>query len=473
MRRLCFVFVLGAAGCSSILGFDSPVLVTADGGADASWPTVTVIKDDSSTGTGIVTSNIGDLDCGVACDMASSSGIDPGTNVTLTATAGPGSLFLGWSGPCSGIVRTCTVTVGNPTTVTARFDTNPYNVIFITAETMHGNFGGVAIADEKCVEAAASAGLSGAFLAFVSEPENNARDWLVIPGSDPPVQPRGFVRMDGLPIADTVADLVAGHRVWYPITYDVNGVSRLRGNLEESMVYTGSNPDGTVAVDTCNGWSTDSNDVTSVSGQWGDIGGAWTMFSAFAYSCGDRPKALLCVQVNQSNELPPPAPTPGKKIWITRAGFTPGGGRAAADALCATELPAGVTSAVALLPTTSDPASDRVQTGTLYVRPDGIPVGTGAELIANAVRTGVWVHADGTYDHDPDPWTPFVWLGAPSFGALATAEINCVNWTSNAPTATGMMEYPAATIPWFGSRFGDSTPNATCDAPHLLYCVEP
>ena len=44
-----------------------------------------------------------------------------GTNVTLTATPGPGSLFTGWSGDCSGSVNPCTVKMDGIKSVTATF----------------------------------------------------------------------------------------------------------------------------------------------------------------------------------------------------------------------------------------------------------------------------------------------------------------------------------------------------------------
>src|SRR6185503_1672405 len=45
-----------------------------------------------------------------------------GLPITLTASAGPGTIFTGWSGGvCSGTAP-CTVTLGGNTTVTANFD---------------------------------------------------------------------------------------------------------------------------------------------------------------------------------------------------------------------------------------------------------------------------------------------------------------------------------------------------------------
>ena len=45
----------------------------------------------------------------------------PGTVVTITETPDPGSLWIGWSGACSGTATTCTVTMNSNLSVTANF----------------------------------------------------------------------------------------------------------------------------------------------------------------------------------------------------------------------------------------------------------------------------------------------------------------------------------------------------------------
>ena len=68
------------------------------------------------TGSGTVTSAPGSISCGATC---TGRYVD-GTSVVLTATAAKGSVFLGWSGPCSG-TGTCTVSVDGAKTVVAQF----------------------------------------------------------------------------------------------------------------------------------------------------------------------------------------------------------------------------------------------------------------------------------------------------------------------------------------------------------------
>lgn len=67
-------------------------------------------------GAGTVISNDGGINCGSSC----SSTYNTGTSVTLTATAGNGYTFSGWSGVCGG-TGTCVVTMTQSRSVTAIF----------------------------------------------------------------------------------------------------------------------------------------------------------------------------------------------------------------------------------------------------------------------------------------------------------------------------------------------------------------
>jgi beta-glucosidase len=75
---------------------------------------LTVSKSGSGTGT---VSAAGGISCGSTCSASYAAG----ALVTLTAAAGSGSAFGGWSGPCTGTAATCTVTVSAATTVGAAF----------------------------------------------------------------------------------------------------------------------------------------------------------------------------------------------------------------------------------------------------------------------------------------------------------------------------------------------------------------
>lgn len=71
----------------------------------------------STTGDGRVTSVPAGIDCGSTCGAS----YDADTVVTLTAAAGAGQVFDGWSGACSGPTTTCSVTVSAARSVSAAF----------------------------------------------------------------------------------------------------------------------------------------------------------------------------------------------------------------------------------------------------------------------------------------------------------------------------------------------------------------
>ncbi len=74
--------------------------------------------------------------------------------------------------------------------------------VFITSHSFDGNLGSLAGADEKCGQAAAAAGLTGTFKAWLSDSETGPADRFVhaqVP----------YVRTDGIRIADDWDDLVS------------------------------------------------------------------------------------------------------------------------------------------------------------------------------------------------------------------------------------------------------------------------
>lgn len=75
---------------------------------------ITVTK----TGSGTVESADRLIRCGNKCGAS----YNAGTLVTLTATAARDNVFTGWTGACTGVATTCTVTVQNAMNVSANFN---------------------------------------------------------------------------------------------------------------------------------------------------------------------------------------------------------------------------------------------------------------------------------------------------------------------------------------------------------------
>jgi M6 family metalloprotease-like protein len=80
-------------------------------------PTLTVVK--AGNGSGTVTS----ADGGISYGSDNQESYSPGTTVTLTAVAAPGSRFVGWSGGGLYGAGTATINLTSDTTVTATFST--------------------------------------------------------------------------------------------------------------------------------------------------------------------------------------------------------------------------------------------------------------------------------------------------------------------------------------------------------------
>ena len=88
-------------------------------------------------GGGAVAGSPAGIDCGPTCE----ADFEQGTEVTLTATAAPGSSFDGWAGAgCSG-AGACVVTIDRDTTVTAIFHAHPPHHGHRSHPSHHGHSG--------------------------------------------------------------------------------------------------------------------------------------------------------------------------------------------------------------------------------------------------------------------------------------------------------------------------------------------
>ncbi|MEO8302741.1 MAG: IPTL-CTERM sorting domain-containing protein [Betaproteobacteria bacterium] len=151
-------------GCSGtgtcVVTVNSAVTVTATFNAQF---VLTAAK--NGTGTGTVTSNVGGINCGATC---TSTPINSGTLVTLTAAPAGGSIFAGWSGGgCSG-TGTCVVTLTAATTVTATF-----NAAFTLTVAKAGNGTGTVTSDVggiNCGATCAASYTSGTVVTLTATP---------------------------------------------------------------------------------------------------------------------------------------------------------------------------------------------------------------------------------------------------------------------------------------------------------------
>ncbi len=119
---------LGLGGACSGLEPACPLTVDGDKHVTAAFVEVQpgmhalkVVK--GGSGAGAVSSDLPGIDCGWYCAWL----YEHDSVVTLSAAAGPGSAFNGWSGACSG-AGACSVTLDASTTVTATFEILTYTL---------------------------------------------------------------------------------------------------------------------------------------------------------------------------------------------------------------------------------------------------------------------------------------------------------------------------------------------------------
>jgi uncharacterized repeat protein (TIGR02543 family) len=101
--------------------------VTATFNSQATTFALNVTK--NGTGSGTVAG--GPINCGATCS-ANIASASPATQVTLTATPASGSTFAGWSGACTNVTGTCTVTMSAARSVTATFNSSSSFALSIT-----------------------------------------------------------------------------------------------------------------------------------------------------------------------------------------------------------------------------------------------------------------------------------------------------------------------------------------------------
>jgi hypothetical protein len=138
----------------------------------------------SGAGSGTVISTPSGIACGATCNASFQSG----TQVTLSAAAGSGSTFAGWSGGgCSGD-QTCTVTLGADTTVTASFAANSAGNLTLVAAVLPTSrsiaIGGTATAFATLIDAgpadastctiASATSIPASFVFQTTDPTTNA-----------------------------------------------------------------------------------------------------------------------------------------------------------------------------------------------------------------------------------------------------------------------------------------------------------
>ncbi len=321
-----------------------------------------------------------------------------------------------------------------------------YNVAFVTSTTqIPGAVGGVAGADSACMARAAAAGLSGRFVAWASTSTLFAPKRLA--GA------RGWVRTDGMAVADQTDDLAAG-ALLHPVRTDEYG-----RDVGKDQIHVATGTYGGVVNDNCDDFASTSAQVMVAYAFNG--ASAWTNTNTVACT---QPARFYCFQVDRNVALTY-AKAVGRIAFVSVADFTPSSGIAVADAICANEAAsAGLPGSYrALLGRSAASAASRFDTtGPTWVRPDGIALAASAQaFLQGDTETTMTITATGELRDVNEAITG---IGASAFDT-SDPTLTCDDWTN--PSGTDNLGYPYSTLSGvFSSTF------ASCDQRRPVYCLE-
>jgi hypothetical protein len=340
-----------------------------------------------------------------------------GEQVTVRAVSDANARFTGWSGDCSG-TGDCTLTMDRDVQATANFDfvdlglsAGQANLVFMTSRKFAVGSLTVDSADAACNQVAQAVGLSGAYAAFwgPTTSQFNASFSRLS-------KARGWMRMDGLPFADSVQGLM-GQQVFYPVRFDERGFPHDEDEFVAVGVEGISSPDADCSVP---GSVVVIGMPTGGAFSWMDWGGAGDCSGSYP---------LYCFEVDHVQPVTP-TKVQGRYAFVSTPIFNPGSGMSAADALCNQEaVAAGLPgSYLALLATTKDTAVSRFDTlGPPWVRPDGVPIALTAKLDSPApLLASINLAADGT-----NLYGTLAMTGAYSLHIPGDAASTCSNWTNS------------------------------------------
>ena len=410
------------------------------------------------TGNGTVTAP------GLTCSAVDCRGryeVDTQVTVHAELTNGSNLYFAGWGGDCAGILRDCMLTMSASRAVTAAFATQTHNLVFLTSVGYSGDLGGVTAYDQRCNERATAAGINNAagtgFIAFISDgtaPNSIFTRLDFMPG----VARHGFIRMDGRPVATRLEDEAASLVYNQPSFTEIG--TRYARDVPQ-YVWTGTPADGITVVTHCVAW-TNPGSAAKV----GYMGGGPGLYVEGTDAPCNVTRPVRCVGVTKNEDLPalPAVPSGGKIVFVT---LTEVQSTANMTQTCVSEAatPLPGRTFVALRSTTGAPASSLVSPTATYYRPDGVKVGTGAQLVTgDELDSGIWLRADGLFVSR----TAFAWTGSPAPNVMGTLDTTCQNWGSTLadPVHVGAVNDASR---WWRE---EETTQPRCSANHHVYCIE-
>jgi cysteine-rich repeat protein len=325
-----------------------------------------------------------------------------------------------------------------------------YNVAFVTSTTYSvPTLGGLTGADAACQARATAGGLSGHFVAWMSDSKTPVLTRLK--GA------RGWVRPDGKPFLDEAS----GQATYYPPRVTELGTVL----ASDDPPALGGYAEGSSGSE-CEDWTSTAAGNGFLHGDPTGGAGAWTgSYGDVACAAVFR---IYCFQNDFQNPLTFTKAS-GRLAFVSNKPWTPSGGLAGADGVCGADATAAGFSGTfkAMLATTTASAASRFSTaGGVWVRPDGIPLVAQASDMFSA--TGVLLAplqltAQGNYLGNYGGWSG-------SADPQKPGTNTCSNWTIGTSGSKGVSGRVL-----FG-QMPDMLafdPDSTCDSMYThLYCLQ-
>ncbi len=354
-----------------------------------------------------------------------------------------------------------------------------------------GGKSGLAAADSICQARARSAGLTGTYVAWLSDSNNDAYCRVLgLSGKrgdascsetllgDRKVGP--WIRTDGHPVFLSYARgfNLETTEMLVPVNHDENGADAGGANL---LVWTGSDDSGRYALShgSCNDWTSADAARTAAWGLGSGTSGSWT--TANSSSCGNETYGrLYCFDVSAKAQTLPEYKQHNSRLAFLSSEFGYGNlsawnhakglsGVAAADAVCQSlATSAGFRNPGTYKAWLSDDAfsaASRIKSNGPWSRPDGVLVARDkSALLGGRLFSPVSLTEQGRYFASAWAWTGTLGRGVIAAGA------NCGNWTSASPTLLGKRGDSSVTLGEWTDADGWYT--ASCDRLLRLYCFE-
>ncbi len=381
---------------------------------------VTLRKYNLSGADGTISlSGPGGVGCGVSC-IATTSVLPYGQYMLSGVVDGGTNVVLGWPQGCSGTASSCMVSVDADKTFVVVFGP-PSNYVFaLSLDVAPGALGGVGGADTRCQNAASAAGLPDAasFRAWLSTSSINARDRL---GTA-----RGWVRPDGLPVADAVTSFAsATGSMWFPPSLTADKLSS-----PWNGAVTGTKADGTLnAAASCGDFAS-----TSGSTMTGLLGGGFPEWTEYIYTqnCSDTFLAIYCFGTGKTTTLTLPT-IAGRKAFVTANPLGPPAGSFVSTLDTACQTAGGAATYKAFVSPGAMSVQSRFDlTKQLWVRPDGVPIAFDLPRLFTSMGGPLVPLA---FDQNGMAVSGQTWTG--SIDPSQVSDADCSDWTMTTANTLG------------------------------------